>query len=595
MKLVIIILLSHILISVTLGQDIKSIIDSVNSLQATEYLSNLYKSKQIFEKNLQQAKEMGYIKGEAKSLSILAVIYYLLNDYEKSTEYNIKALKIFEAQKDYDELANAYGEFGYQMKRRDLEQANEYMLKGIEISEKFKVRKPVLAKLYDNFGVLKEMEGKIDSALLLYNKALKFKFELQDSIGIPYSLNKIANAKALQKKFKEAFDYLRQSDSYRQREISDYGRADNLAYYGDFFAMEGKLDSAISYYKKSLDLSIKNGYTFLIQFIYQQLSELYASKNDYSSSLEYYKRYTAYKDSLTNLATNQKIAELEIAFESSKKDKLIAQKELELRHRAILFITIGTTLLFLVLTLIGLNAYQVQRRKAISAEAELAKRIAIEESNHKIIEEKLRISRELHDNIGSQLTFLISSLDNLMTKTTDENINREIQDASKFARFTLNDLRNTIWAMKNETGNLSTLIIKIRDYINRIKSSTEHIKIDIQDHTKKEYRLNSSQLLNLFRIFQECIQNVLKHSLASEFKMIFNDSSEGFSMRICDNGKGIEISENLESTGLESLQIRAKEANGDFVILNSDGNKVMRGTEMIFEIKCEAINNTSFA
>lgn len=583
-----ILILEFILITLIFGQSTKDLIDSINNLPATEYLTNLYKSKNLFEENLQRARNISYKKGEAKSLSILAIIYYLLNNYEKSTEYNIKALEIYESQKDYDALANTYGEYGYQMKRRELDKANQYMMKGMQIAENYKVPEPTLAKLYDNFGVLKEMEGKIDSALLLYNKALKIKYELKDTIGIPYSLNKIANAKALQGKFSEAYDYLKQSDYYRAKEKSDYGRADNLAYYGDFYSMEGKIDSAIDYYQKSLDLSLKNGYTFLVQFIYQQLSDLYAKKQDYLKSLEYYKKYTAYKDSLSNIATNQRIAELEIAFETSEKDKLIAQKELQLRQRAILFIIIGTTLLFLVLTMTGLYAYQVQKRKTIAAEAELTKRIAIEESNRKIIEEKLRISRELHDNIGSQLTFIISSLDNLSYKLKDETVISKIKDTSDFARSTLNELRNTIWAMKLETGNLSTLITKIRDYLNRIKSSTENIKINIFNNTVNDYKLNSTQLLNLFRIFQECIQNIIKHSEADECNIIFTDSQNGFVMKICDTGKGLVLNENLESTGLSSLNIRAKEANGVFHIEKNDNTQIRCGTQMIFEIECKS-------
>lgn len=573
------------------GQDLKSKIDSVNSLPFTEILSNLFVSKKIFEENLRDAKKIGYRIGQAKTLSILANIYYLLNDYQKSTEYNIEALQIFEEEEDYDDLANSYGEFGYQMKRREFQKANDYMMKGLIIAEKYKVSTPTLAKLYDNYGVLKEMEGKIDSALLLYNKSLRLKYTLNDSIGIPYSLNKIANAKAIQKKFTEAYYYLNLSDKYRWKEKSDYGRADNFAYYGDFLSMEGNIDSAISYYKKSLELSLKNGYTFLVQYIYQQLSDLYQKKNDHVNALNYFRIYTNYKDSLTNIETNNKIAELEIAFETAEKDKLIAQKELLLKQRAILFIIIGTILLFLSLAMTALYAYQSQKRKTITAEMNLTKRIAQEESERKIINEKLRISRELHDNIGSQLTFIISSLDNLAYHKNGNDWINKIKDLNNFTRSTLNELRNTIWAMKHENGNLSTLIVKIRDYLNRIKLSTENLNISITVNTTREYNLNSNQLLNLFRIFQECIQNILKHSKATECQIIFSDTEDGFMMQICDNGIGIENSNTLESTGMSSLDARAKEANGVFYIEKNNNSNGNCGMRMIFKINAEEFVN----
>lgn len=570
--------------SILNGQDLKSRIDSINNLPFSEIHSNLYRSKNILEENLKLAKKIGYRIGEGRTLSLLANIYYFLNDYQKSTEYHIKALQIFEEEKNYNELANSYGEFGYQMKRREFDKANEYMIKGIQIAQKHKVPKTTLAKLYDNYGVLKEMEEKIDSALILYNQALKIKNEFNDSIGIPYSLNKIANAKAIQKKFKEAFYYLNLSDKYRSKEKNDYGRADNLAYYGDFYSWEGKIDSAINYYKKSLELSLKNGYTFLVQYIYQQLSELYAKKNDFYNALNYFKSYSSYKDSITNLETSKKIAELEIAFESTEKDKLIAQKELQLRQRAILFIVIGTTLLFITLIMIGLYSYQYQKRKAFAAEMELTKKITQEESEKKIIKEKLRISRELHDNIGSQLTFMISSLDNLSYQLNQKDLKVKIKHLSEFTRDTLNELRNTIWAMKYEKGDLSTLILKIRDHLNRIKSSIENLNISLSINTSKEYSLNSVQLLNLFRIYQECIQNIIKHSKATECQIVFSDSENGFTMQICDNGIGIETSNSLESTGMNSLKARAEEAQGIFLIEKNQNANQMCGSKMIFKI-----------
>lgn len=580
-----------ILVCSLAAQDLKSIIDSVNKLPATEYLANLYKSKSIFEENLARAKSIGYKSGEAKALNILAIIYYLMGNYEKSTEFNIQSLKIFEEIKEYEELANAYGEYGYQMKRRELAKAHQYMLKGIQIAEKYKLSKPTLAKLYDNFGVLKEMEGKVDSALLLYNKALKLKYDLYDSIGIPFSLNKIANAKALQGKFKEAYTILNQSDKFRAKEKNDFGKADNLAYYGDFFTMEGKIDSAIKYYQSSLDLSLKNGYTFLIEYCYRQLSDLYEKKSDFKNAFINFKKYSAYKDSITNLSTNQRIAELELAFETSEKDKLIAQQQLQLKQRAILFISVGTTLLFIVLAMVGLYTYQIQKRKAIAKEMDLVKQLSLEEANKKVIEEKLRISRELHDNTGSQLTFIISALDNLKYSISDESLLEKINNINNFTRSSLNELRNTIWAMKHETGNLSDLILKIRGYLNRIKPSIANLNLNVINNTQKEYRLNSAQLLNLFRIFQECLQNIIKHANATEAQIIFNDSKDGFTMQICDNGIGIENSLSLESSGLDSLKIRAEESKGKMYIEKNQTNDVSCGTKLIFEIQAEVSGN----
>lgn len=549
----------------------------------------------IFDNNLKLAQSIGYKIGEAKSLSILAIINYLMGNYENATDYNIQALVIFEAEKDYDNLAETYGEFGYQMKRRDLRKATFYMQKGISIAINRDVKKEIVTKLYDNYGVLKEMEGNLDSALILYFKALRSKETLNDSIGIPYSLNKIANAYALKKNFRQAFYFLSLSDQYRMKESSDYGRADNFTYYGDFFSMQGKIDSAIAYFQKSLQLSTINGYTFLIPYCYEMISDLYQRKGDYANSLNYYKKYISYKDSLTNADTNQKIAELEVAFESAQKDKLITEKELLLRQRALLFIIIGTILLLIIILMLVMYGYQVQKKKSLTKEIELTKQISENEARQKVFEEKLKLARELHDNIAAQLIFIINSIDNLKYSVKDENLKEKLFHTLNFARTTLNDLRNTIWAMKNESGTLSDLIIKINDYINRYKIALNGLNVEVIKRLSKNYSLSSTQLTSLMRIFQECLQNIIKHSEASEAKILFDDLDEGFSMRICDNGKGIENSTTLESTGLSSIKYRTEEIGGEFKIEKCSlaiFNTISPcGTAFVFNIKANPCEN----
>ncbi len=577
------------------AQNLSSRVDSVNSISSTEILFNLYKSRIIFENNLKLAQSIGYKVGEAKSLAILAIINHLMGNYEKATDYNIRALVIFDEEKDYNNLAETYGEFGYQMKRRDLRKANFYMQKGISIATNNSVKTEILTKLYDNYGVLKEMEGNLDSALVLYFKALKNKERLKDSIGIPYSLNKIANAHTLKKNFKQAFYFLNLSDKYRMKEKSDYGRADNFAYYGDFFSMQGNIDSAIAYYQKSLQLSITNGYFFLIPYCYEMISDLYQRKGDYAKSLNYYKKYVSNKDSISNAETNQKIAELEVAFESAQKDKLIAEKELLLRQRALLFIIIGTILFLITILMLVMYSYQVQKKKSLTREIELTKQISENEAKQKVFEEKLKLARELHDNIAAQLTFIINLIDNMKYSVKDENLKDKLSHTLNFARTTLNDLRNTIWAMKNESGTLSDLILKINDYINRYKIALNGLNVEVIKRLSKNYSLPSTQLTNLMRIFQECLQNIIKHSEASEAKILFNDLDEGFSMRICDNGKGIENSTTLESTGLASIKYRAEEIGCEFKIEKCTSaifNTINPcGSAFVFNIKANPCEN----
>ena len=78
--------------------------------------------------------------------------------------------------------------------------AQFYMQKAKLIAEENHLQKP-LSSIYDNYGVLKEMQVQYDSAFTFYKKSLAIKESLKDSIGIPYILNNIAGIYALKKQF----------------------------------------------------------------------------------------------------------------------------------------------------------------------------------------------------------------------------------------------------------------------------------------------------------------------------------------------------------------------------------------------------------
>lgn len=87
--------------------------------------------------------------------------------------------------------------------------------------------------------------------LFSFTKSFRNKKANRDTIGIPYSLNKIAVLKANQGKFSEAYKYLNLSDNLRNTEIGNFGRMENLSFHADFLRMENRLDEAIEAYENA--------------------------------------------------------------------------------------------------------------------------------------------------------------------------------------------------------------------------------------------------------------------------------------------------------------------------------------------------------
>lgn len=562
--------------AISKGQDLKSKVDSINTIPYQFIVSNTRQSIKIFSKNLILAREIKYLEGEAKTHSNLGLAYYLRGDYDKSTENYLNAISIYENKKDYKMLADMYGEYGYQLKRRDMTKAVNYMRKAIGIAERENLKPVDKNKLYDNYGVLKEMQNDLDSAMYFYNKALKIKKELNDSIAVPYSLNKIAGVKIFQKKFNEALKYLNLSDSYRKNEKGDFGRSENYLIYGDFYYQRGDIDSAIISYEKCLDLSKKLGYKYQIQESYQNLTKLYKKKKEYLSALLNNENYETYKDSVNNLETNELIAQLEIDYETANKNKIIVENELLLKQKSLqLYLLLAISALIIVVSW-WYYKNQKQRNEREKKELELKNQLNKAELEKKLGDEKLRLSRELHDNIGSQLTFVISSLDNIAYQEKNNQFTERLKRLSLFGRETLSDLRNAIWAIKHEDGDLKQLVYKINELILKLNQDLTVPQIFLANNIEKPFKLTSTQMLNIFRIIQEAIQNTLKYASASEVKIEFNSIEDGIILTISDNGNGFDVKRLNEGSGLNNMKSRCKEASGELQIESGMGGTIIK-------------------
>lgn len=575
-SLFIVFLISNFLIS----QTNLSEIDSINSISYQDIVSNLQKYHIIFNDNLRKARESGYQKGIAKSLSNLGLVHYLKGDYDEAIQYHLEAIELFQKLQMFFELSEEYAEMGYQLKRQNLNRAIELMQKAISIAEENNLPSFRISKIYDNYGVLKEMNEEYDSAFHFYNKAMKIKEKLNDSIGIPYSLNKIAVLYANLGQFDKAYKYLNKSDLYRAKEQGDFGRIENLSLHADFLSLQNKIDEAIKKYEEVFQSAKKINYTYLVLYSLQNLSELFRKKGDFENALKNYQLYYSLKDSIDNVDVKTRIAQLEIAYETEQKNKLIAESQYELRSKEQqLFFAIVTVILLLMI-FIGVYKFLQLKKKRDIAEIEYKSKLRAAMLEKKISDEKLKLSRELHDNIGSQLTFIISSLENMIYKIPEANFSKALNPIKEFSRSALDDLRNTIWAMKHQEGSIEELALKVNEFVSKINNSITSLEIETEFDIKENHPLNSTQMLNLFRIIQEAVQNNIKHSGADKVRIIFNSDKNSFSLRIKDNGFGFDINMISNGNGLYNMKLRCEESGGKFSIQSSSN-----GTEILCDLQ----------
>ena len=193
--------------------------------------------------------------------------------------------------------------------------------------------------------------------------------------------------------------------------------------------------------------------------------------------------------------------------------------------------------------------------------------------------ERKRIARELHDGIGQALSAIKFSVENsLITLRNDSsNVDLKILEAIiPMAQETIEDVRRIVQDLRpsilDDLGILATISWVIREF------QTIYSKIHItKDITVKENEITVSLKTVIFRILQEALNNIAKHSRADSVRLCLNKSGERIYLIIEDNGKGFDVRQTFfakpskRGFGLASMRERAQLSEGTFDITSAYG------------------------
>lgn len=199
-----------------------------------------------------------------------------------------------------------------------------------------------------------------------------------------------------------------------------------------------------------------------------------------------------------------------------------------------------------------------------------------------LAKERERISKELHDNLGSSLTTIIAQTDNIESNLRNKkNVEalRKVEHLSEQSRITMNILRETIWAVQEKEHGYTDFLTRIREYLQRTYS-VSNTEWQLTNEGSTEKKISPDQTLNLFRAVQEITQNIIKHAAASRADYQFTVSENNLSLYITDNGKGFDSERKFNGNGLTNIKERMNELKGTASIVSSPG----KGTRIILTV-----------
>ena len=457
-----------------------------------------------------------------------------LKNYKKALNYSNDAIAFFEASKSYATLCPMYTNNG-----------NIYL------------------SLKDTI-----------SALRMYEKAKKICKETGNNLFLSKVLNNIGIIKVAQKKylesakiFKEANDSIKNLKSEITYFKMKFNDVDVLNKNQNYIESKKKLLQIKKFFEKQNDIDYCTK-------TYQNLIPVCAYLNENDSVAFYQTKYLEYNQKINDFEILKSTAELETKYQTAKKEKLILEQAALSKQKNIWLIIISS------FAAIGLILYNQQRIKSKQqgVQAMLEKELLQEQSNFKIQEQRLDISRELHDSVGSQLTFIISILDNLKSAPVklDNIIEKKIDNLSGYANNSISELRDTIWALNTENLTINELETRILNFIKDAGESIESIDFDFKNNIKNNLHLTSKQGINIFRVLQESVNNAVKYASASKIIINLNETENQLTMTIQDNGTGFDFQEKRKkSYGLTNMKNRTEEIKGNFDLSSNNHGTII--------------------
>jgi two-component system, NarL family, sensor histidine kinase UhpB len=259
-----------------------------------------------------------------------------------------------------------------------------------------------------------------------------------------------------------------------------------------------------------------------------------------------------------------------------------SQQEQELKLNQRILIILGFLILVLALLFVLFRRWMVQKRKIerlqfAQEKAEIIKNQEIERLQERfaaIEEERNRIARELHDDIGSSMSS-VSIFADLAVNEFEKDPPKSLELISRIKLKTQEiseTISDLIWAIYSRNDSWGSLIDRTKNFCFEILTSKGIQVIIADDYRMRDQQISIHYKKNLLMFIKEAVNNIAKYSNASKAEIRIELVSNKILLSIKDNGIGFEPKSITRGNGLSGLQARANALGGHVIIDSQVGN-----------------------
>lgn len=522
----------------------------------------LDKSTEFFMQSLELNKKLNNKNGIAIVYNNLSANATDQNDYTKSVDYLYEAARLFEEMGNKTALVTVYANIA--LLNRELKNgqtALKYCYKSIELAKEIEAEQNVVSA-YAVLGDVQFEKKQIAKAKQAYSKGLKLMKGAKNSTYESHCHLGLGSCFLEEKNFEKALPEITKAVFLARKYEQERPLARSLQKLGKYYVDSGEPEKAKKPLNESIRIAKKHDYKELLALSYSTFANLHTDQKDEEKADAYLNKVNRLNDSIFTKDVASNFAEMHTRYETEKKEAAIKslkqqkkinalqlkkQKDELFRQRIWLFVSIFALIFASVL---GLIIFSNQRLKAQLAQNEIQKKT--EE------EERTRIAKDIHDELGSGLSKIMFLSEAVSQLENDENKrDQTLKSISNTARSLIENMRDLIWALNPENSTLENLIVRIREYSSDyLEDISISLKIDVPDDIP-ERRLSNEQSRNIFMLVKEALQNTVKHAGASTIGLSITLDPD-FKITLSDDGKGFDPLTVETGNGLRNLKYRSE-------------------------------------
>lgn len=429
-------------------------------------------------------------------------------------------------------------------------QARHYLGEAMSLAEQLNDT-GALANCYALQGSLYQ-ELDPDSSRLFYRRSFELASRRNDKVNMESALHGIAKMWIVSGHADSAAYYFNRAEEVRP---SPRGRISDVFDLANVYLVSGDYQRALDLYKEA-ELELEDtakGESHLL--LYANLSRVHHLLGDNLQALKYKTLQFNLKDSLFNQDKLAAINRLDVQFRLTEKSRDLLSKQLLIAEqqgkiqRQYLGISLSVILILLLLIILFRRKHKMA---LIGINAKLAG----------IEQERLRLAQEIHDGIVSRLTSVKMNF-NALPDFQEEGLSRHFKD-------TLQQFDESITELRRTTHNLHPSMLQHVGFLNALNSYVAQINAGGQVRIITELEgafpgLDADAELHLYRILQELLQNLIKHSGAGRATINLICDEEQLRIVVTDDGRGMDAEESAgfkSSIGLQNLRDRIQLLHG---------------------------------